>query len=483
MSDQGPFTRTRIVATIGPASSSASCIRDMLDAGVDLFRLNFSHSTMAKHGEVIDLIRDVESKLGRPVGIMADLPGPKLRLVSSTELGHVDTGSEVRFAATTQSEEAGVLQVDQAKALGNLEPGHRVLLDDGAIRMLVLDRLDGFVRCSVLKGGAIRPRVGVNLPDSDLGLPAVGEQDVKLARFALEKGVDFIAVSFCRDGDDIRSLRNALGESRRGVHLVAKIERPVAVENLHDIVEASDVLLVARGDLGVEMDVAVVPLIQKQIVTLARRYGRPVIVATQMLQSMIESSSPTRAESSDVANAILDGADAVMLSGETAIGEHPALVVETMDRIARKTEEYSDLQPPVESAFPASPGRSRWMPALARGAWRIAEDLKVDFVAAYSCTGESARLLSREGIRVPILVLSDDLSVCRRMQILRGVIAIQVDRPEDRGAFRQEVQTHLRAVFNARTGATCLAVSPPRFDEPGLVDGLEVLQIQDGSSA
>lgn len=483
MTNDGGFTRTRIVATIGPASCSFPCIQSMLDAGVDVFRLNFSHGSIDQHALAIDLIREAESKLGRPVGIMADLPGPKIRLVANSEIEELHTGAVATFSTSESGVLAGALRVDHPEALRTLEPGHRVLLDDGAIRMLVVERTNTHVRCSVLKGGHVRPRVGVNLPDNELGLPAVGEQDLVFARFALEKAVDFIAVSFCRHGDDLRTLRDALGKDANRVHLVAKIERPVAVENLTDIIEAADVLLVARGDLGVEMDVAEVPLIQKRIVAEARHRGCPVIVATQMLQSMILQSSPTRAESSDVANAILDGTDAVMLSGETAIGEHPALVVETMDRIARKTEAFADTHPPVESDVPAAPARSKWMPAFARGAWRIATDLNIGFVAAWSSSGNAARLLSREGFRVPIVALSDEISVARRMQILRGVCAACADRPENRTVFRNTLKAHLCTMHGAVSGDTCLAISPPRFDEPGLVDGIEVLQIEEEGTA
>ena len=329
MTEPRAFTRTRIVATLGPASSSAGVIRDMIDAGVDVFRLNFSHGSREAHGELIELIRSVEAEVSRPIAIMADLPGPKLRLCESCGEGTLATGAEAVFDIGAGASEGTALKVDASCAMETLAPGDRVLLDDGAIRMLVVDRDEGAVRCSVLKGGALRPRVGVNLPDNDLGIPAVGEEDLAIARYALEQGVDFIAVSFCRDGQDIRGLRSALGDGAGSVDLVAKIERPIALDHLQEIVAEADVLLVARGDLGVEMDVAEVPLVQKRIINESRKQGRPVIVATQMLQSMIERSSPTRAEASDVANAILDGADAVMLSGETAIGEHPALVVET----------------------------------------------------------------------------------------------------------------------------------------------------------
>lgn len=481
MNNSGGITRTRIVATIGPASSSSSCIQDMLDAGVDVFRLNFSHGSLDLHAEAIALIRAAESNAGRPVGIMADLPGPKIRLINSTVNQEIASGSEVKLCLSDSSSEDG-LYVDHPEVLETLEPGHRVLLDDGAIRMLVVDRTETHIRCSVLKGGSIRPRVGVNLPDNKITLPAVGETDREFARFAVEQGVDFIAVSFCCHGDDLRSLRDHLGKDASRVHLVAKIERPVAIEHLQDIIEASDVVLVARGDLGVEIDVAEVPLIQKRIVAEARRHGRPVIVATQMLQSMIERSSPTRAEASDVANAILDGTDALMLSGETAIGEHPALVVGMMDWIAQRTEVFADSHPQVESEVPAVQGRSKWMPALARGAWRIATDLDIAYVATWSHSGEAARLLSREGFRMPIVALSDDLSVARRMQVLRGVHAVCVERPKDRDAYRRTVKSHLRDVQDAGGSEMCLALSPPRFDEPGLVDGIELLGIGDEDS-
>ena len=467
------FTRTRIVATVGPSSNSADTLEHLLHAGVDVFRLNLSHGDWDTHAQTIARIRDVESRLETPAGIMADLPGPKLRLAADTQLVELEDASEVLFRVNGTAAE-DELEVDVPHVLSGVEPGHRILLDDGALSLVVHEHTDDCIRCKVLKGGPVRPRIGVNLPDGKSALPAVGEHDLDLAKRALKAGVDFIAVSFCETGDDLRSLRSELGAHSADVHLVAKIERPLAVKNLDDIISASDVILIARGDLGVEMDVAEVPIIQKRIINASRQEGCPVIVATQMLQSMIESPVPTRAEASDVANAICDGADAVMLSGETAIGHHPLLAVETMDRIARATESYCDHGNAHSSDSPKETTRSRWMPALSRGVWRMVEDMPVSAIAMWTASGESARTLAREDIHAPILAFCDDITVARRMQILRGVQSIVVPTPKDQEEFREHVDTQLAKHPHAQANDTCIVLAPSSFLADSDLDVLEL---------
>ena len=461
-------TRAKIVATIGPASASAPCIEAMVEAGVDTFRLNLSHGSEEDHARAIGLIRAVEHAVGKPIAIMADLPGPKIRL-DAPPVTALETGGHVSF-----STELNDLKTNQPAAIAGVAVGDRVLLDDGAIRLRAVEQCGGTLRCEILKGGVLRPKMGVNVPDSDTPLAAVGARDRLLAAWAVAAGADLLAVSFCRDGDDIRRLREELGGS---VQFVAKIERPIAVANIDDILEASEFMLVARGDLGVEMDIAEVPVIQKQLLDHAKRHGRPSIVATQMLQSMIEMHTPTRAEASDVANAILDGADAVMLSGETAIGHDPTLAVAMMDRIARTTETYARTLPLSPSPEPGRWSGSATMAALARGAYRTAVDVGADVVVVWSKTGDAARLLSREPFGIPIVALSDDVSAARRMQLLRGVEAIHTTAPSDRHALREALPAFLRGVLGGVNEVHCVLLSPPVFTHEGGGDVIDVVEV------
>jgi pyruvate kinase len=341
------------------------------------------------------------------------------------------------------------------------------------------------VRGSVTSGGTLRPRVGVNLPDSDPDLPAVTARDLDFARAMHAAGVDLVAVSFCRDGDDLRRLRDALRDSepdRDPPWLVSKIERPQAIVNLVDVVQASDAVLVARGDLGVEMDIAEVPVVQKRIVAASIAAGRPVVVATQMLQSMIEAPGPTRAEATDVANAVLDGADALMLSGETAIGRHPVLAVETLRRIARATERWRDERPTTESANAVHvTSEDPWLPALARGVHRIARELPIRAIVAWSGSGHTARILSREDLRVPLLVVTDDVVVARRMRLLRGVRPIVVCSPEDLAGDRDAFLGVAREVVESSAidaaGDACLFVHGSGRDATAPTDAIGIFRI------
>lgn len=476
MMEQLLDTRTRIVTTLGPASSTVEGITGLVEAGADVLRLNLSHGTPEAHVDTIRCIRDVERELGRPLAIMADLPGPKLRLHAEERAAEIASGAEIEIRIHPEFDRG--LVVDRPEAISRLQPGHRVLIDDGLIRLLVVDVEETHARCSVLSGGCLRPRVGVNLPDTEMPIPAVDEEDLALAELMADHDVDYVAVSFCRDGDDLRDLRRHLARRGTGeVHLVAKVERPIAVQCIDDIVEAADAILVARGDLGVEMDVARVPLVQKQIIQASRRLGRPVIVATQMLQSMIEAKVPTRAEASDVANAILDGADAVMLSGETAVGHHPQLVVETMHRIIEATEEFQEPLVMTDIELARLAQEASWMPALASGAWKIAEDLEPRFMAVWTSTGEAARTLSRSVLPAPLIAFTEDVRVARRMQMMRGVCGVVMDRPGARDDFSRVVERYLLNACEAQAGDVCLVLSGPGYDQEDAIDSISILKV------
>ena len=494
---RGPRTaRTKVVATVGPACDSREGIEAVVAAGADVLRLNLSHGTLATHQATLSRIRSIEASLDRPIAIMADLPGPKIRLGLRVER-EVVTGAEVMLrggrASSGSSESSGSassgastasIEIDADDVLEAVGVGDRVLLDDGNIRLraVAIDRTEvgPAIRCSVVAGGPLRPRMGVNLPDSDPDLPAVTPRDLELARAMAAGGVDYIAVSFVRDGDDLRRLRSVLEQDGVAPGLVSKIERPAAVRGIVDVIAASDAVLVARGDLGVEMDIAEVPVTQKRIVAAAVAAGRPVIVATQMLQSMIDAPTPTRAEATDVANAILDGTDALMLSGETAIGSHPIRAVEMLGRISIATEDWAD-EPDRTVAFetPLVEMADPWMPAIAAGARRIAHEIEAVAVLAWSHDEHTALLLSRERFRIPIVAFTSEPRLARRMRLLRGVRPLVVPPVSGRGAFLRVAVREALAAGVAGVGEACVFLHGSGRDSDRPTDAIGVLRVGD----
>ncbi len=442
---------TKIVATIGPACETHATLLRLIEAGVSVFRLNFSHGDLDEHAHRLAHVRSASLAIGRPVAVIGDLQGPKLRITrvpDATPEGGivVPTGSDVLFRRGV--EEAYLDSREHIPVFGSsfdpiftdVVPGQRVLINDGAVRMLAVDRTPGReLRCRVTFGGRITSGKGINLPESDVRVPAITDKDWRCVEWALRHGVDFLALSFVRTAEEIADLKSRLhdlvaagkvsGDLSAPPPVMAKIEKPQAVHNIDAIVREADAVMVARGDLGVEMDVAFVPTAQRLIITKCIEHGKPVVVATQMLESMIESASPTRAEASDVAGAVLQGADAVMLSGETAVGKHPALVVETMRRIIEVTEiglaevpYETSLRPHLEEL----PYRSA---ALANGAWHIARETGARVVITWSQAGGMARYLSRNDFRIPILAYTSSVTSARRMALLANVYPIVSEPP------------------------------------------------------
>jgi pyruvate kinase len=449
-------TRAKIVATLGPASESPETVRRLIEAGVSVFRLNFSHGDFEAHGRRLAVIREMASALAQPVAVLGDLGGPKIRVGRVPEAIEVLAGQDVLLsrsaaqAMVVRERIAGsevssvVLPVTYPALVDEVEPGHRVLINDGAVRMLAVERTADAVRCRVTIGGMVTTGKGINLPDTDMKVPAITARDWECVEWSVRNSLDFLALSFVRRAAEILELKERLagmcpvqrvpedGDSAgmgSSIPVVAKIEKPQAVEAIDEIVDAADAVMVARGDLGVEMDLAQVPIVQKAILERCEQWGKPCIVATQMLESMIENASPTRAEVSDVANAIFDGADAVMLSGETAIGRHAVLAVETMRRTiaaaeARIAEMPATSSPPlklVESRYPTA--------ALAHGAWHIVRDVSAGIVVCWSEGGGTARYLSQNGFRVPIVAYTSSPLTARRMALLKSVIPIHRPPP------------------------------------------------------
>ncbi len=348
--------RTKIVATLGPASNTPESLRALVSAGIDAVRLNLSHGTHKDHAKSAWLVREIAAEVGRPVALIADLQGPKLRIGELLEPIVLTKGEQITVSAEASAKD-GELPVAPAVIGEVLEPGHDVLIDDGLVRLRVESVEGGRASCAVLVGGLISSHKGVNLPGVPLPIPSLTPKDTQDLQFALETGVDFVALSFVRSPKDVHDLRTLIEQSGLHAQVIAKIEKAEAVDVLDDVLEAADAVMVARGDLGVEIGAALVPLLQKRIILKALERGKPVITATQMLESMIHSAEPTRAEASDVANAILDGTSAVMLSGETAVGEYPVESVAYMDRIARAVEPSMDYR--HELGLGDAPARAR----------------------------------------------------------------------------------------------------------------------------
>ena len=413
---------TRILATLGPASSSPEMIRKLAEAGADVFRLNFSHGTHADHGARFAAIRQVEKEIGRPLAVIADLQGPKLRIGTFAN-GPVTltAGQTFRLDLNTTAGDATRVHMPHPEIFAALKPGRTLLLDDGKMRLRVDECANDYANTTVLAGTRLSDRKGVNVPDTVIPLAALTEKDLKDLAYALEIGVDFVALSFVQRPEDVSEARKLVGNK---AWLISKIEKPSAVEHLERIIELSDALMVARGDLGVEMLPEEVPAIQKHMVRLCRVAGKPVIVATQMLESMISSPTPTRAEASDVANAVYDGTDAVMLSAETASGDYPVEAVTIMDRIARKAE----ADPLYRSIIDAQklPHEKTASDAITSAAKDVATTIGAAAIVTYTSSGSTALKASRERPDVPILCLTSNADTMRRCSLAYGVRAAQL---------------------------------------------------------
>ena len=426
-----PYRRTRIVATVGPASREPEKLEALLEAGVNVFRLNMSHGTHEQHREVIGRVRGISARLGRHVTLLGDLCGPKIR-VGHFAGGEMTLVSGQKVTVTTRDVPGGDgLIPSQYAALANdVRAGNRILLDDGLLELRV-ERVEGTeVGCVVVHGGRLKDKKGMNLPGVPLSTPALTQKDRQDARFLLAEGVDWLALSFVRRPADIADLRKEIESAGQSTPIIAKIEKPEAVEALAGILEAADGVMVARGDLGVEMPLENVPIIQADLVEQARHAAKPVIVATQMLESMVTQPRPTRAEASDVSTAVMSGADAVMLSAETASGSFPLESVKTMDRIARKVEAWQSLETHFQQSErdqDSHAAADRDLPlrlrrAVAKSTAQLCKDLRVRAVLVRSKGGTSAAQVSSYRPSAPIVALTTDARVARRMNLLWGVI-------------------------------------------------------------
>jgi pyruvate kinase len=426
--------KTKIIATIGPASGSRDMLRQLVTVGADLFRLNFAHGTHEWLAGIVATIRDISRELDRPIGILGDLSGPKIRLEELPGgVIHCRAGEAYEFVRQADPAHPERLTCTYDKLIDELNPGDRVLLADGTVSMSVIEKhaAEGRVVCRVEQSGDIRSRQGLNLPGVALSTPSLTEKDHDDLAWAVANGIDFVGLSFVRSPFDIVLLRKAIAKlnPRFEPQIVAKIEKMEAVDQLEQILDVTDAVMVARGDLGVEVDLALVPIFQKRIIQLCNARRVPVITATQMLDSMTHNSRPTRAEATDVANAVLDGTDAVMLSGESAAGEYPAEAVATMSHICREAERLLEPHRQTDEQI-----RRAHSPALAvteavtLGAARAAEQLAAELIVVATRGGKTAMALSQQRSRVPILGVSDSPETARRLCLYWGVTPWQSDK-------------------------------------------------------
>jgi len=473
--------RAKIVATLGPASDSEAAIHSLVQAGANVFRLNFSHGTHEQHRQRLERVRHISAELGLPVAILQDLPGPKLR-TGSFPGGPIELheGATVLLTGRPVNGSSDLIPVSYPTLAADIPPGSHVLMDDGRIELQVVAVEEVDLVCRVLHGGTLGDRKGVNFPGLPLRLPSLTDQDHRDLAVGLSLGVDYVALSFVRRAEDVREARRLIAEHGQNVPLIAKIEKPQALEDLPAILEASDGVMVARGDLGVELPPERVPILQKQIIEQANSRGCLVIVATQMLESMLHDPRPTRAEASDVANAVIDGADAVMLSGETAIGEYPLEAVQMMARIVAEAERsgrHGDLGAGLEEQR-ATPTYAH---AISHAAREIAHDMDLKAIVAFSQSGFTARLISKDRPRVPILAVTPDEAVWRRLSLLWGVTPVLCPPAQDTDGMIQLVEQELVAQGHLQPGDLVVLMGGMPVATRGPTNFLKIHRVRGGA--
>ncbi|MFL5575823.1 MAG: pyruvate kinase [Gemmatimonadaceae bacterium] len=463
--------RTKIVCTIGPASSSKQGIRALADAGMNVARLNFSHGTHAQHADVVTAVREAAAELGRPIALLGDLQGPRIRIGDLPAPLMLEPGQDVVMVPEGEESRPGDVPVTYAALADDVHVGDRVLINDGLVETMVMDVAGRRVTVRVVHGGEVKSHKGMNLPGVQVSAPSITEKDHADIEFAVRQQLDYLALSFVRKAEDIRSLRALIPKN---LLVVAKIEKDNALDNIDEIVASTDAVMVARGDLGVELPFESVPQAQKKIIALANRMGRPVITATQMLESMIEHPRPTRAEASDVANAILDGTDAVMLSAETAAGAYPRLAVDAMRRIIMKTETHPPafmLRDERHRTDGAGVSTEQAVAAATVAAVRL---LKSPLVIVFTKSGFSARVVASSRPDVPILGLTDVPETYRQLALVWGVIPVLVPHCTTYESMWIQARAAIARRELASPGDRVVVTAGVPFDVPGTTNLVKV---------
>jgi pyruvate kinase len=508
---QQKFLLTKIVATLGPASANLNTVLQLIEGGVRVFRINFSHGTFEEYDKLLNIVRRASKIKNIAVGVIGDLSGPKIRVGQVVKGGVIlQKGDEVIFQKKEvvtgikgpKPAKEFVFSTNYPSFIKEVQAGQKILLDDGNVQLLCHQKkgqgTDQKLFCEVIDGGGITSHKGVNLPDTSLSVPALTEKDYRCISFAVKREFDFLALSFVRRAEDIKLLKSHLKKlgfrhfdplRHREKHIkvrkfndqctgiipiISKIEKPQAIDHLEAIIKETDLVMVARGDLGVEMDLAEVAVLQKRIIRMCHDYATPVIVATQMLQSMIESPSPTRAEVSDVANAIFDGADAVMLSGETAVGKYPVETVQMMNRIATKTNEFLQSEH-FQVSTPRKLQEMRYRtPALAHGVNSIVRDMEAPFIIMWSQMGGGALYLSQQRIPRPILAFSSNRQALRQMSVLYGVTPFYMAKPSGNSDFILQVDRMMLQKKLAKKGEAIVFVMGEPIDRVGVTNNISI---------
>lgn len=462
--------RAKIVATLGPATSTYETVRSLLEAGVDVARLNLSHGDYSVHEANFANVRRAAGDIGKAVAVLVDLQGPKIRLGKFADGPHELAEGDL-FTITTEDILGTKERVGTTfKGLPqDVKPGDFLLIDDGKVRVEVVSTDGVDVVTKVIVAGAVSNNKGINLPGVAVNVPALSEKDEEDLRWGLRIGADLIALSFVRDARDIERVHEIMREEGKFLPTIAKIEKPQAVSALEEIVDAFDGIMVARGDLGVELPLEAVPIVQKEAVALARRMAKPVIVATQMLESMISSPVPTRAETSDVANAVLDGADAVMLSGETSVGEYPTVVVETMARIIESTEDHG-----LERIQPLTTKPRTQGGAITLAAAEVADFVEAKFLCVFTQSGDSARRMSRLRSKIPMLAFTPLEGIQRRLALTWGIRATLVDTVKHTDLMYVQVDNYLLKNNLAQVGDKVVVISG---SPPGIIGSTNDLRV------
>jgi pyruvate kinase len=473
--------RAKIVCTLGPSTDSYDQIKALVEAGMDVARLNLSHGSYAEHEDRYRRVRKAADETGRSVGILVDLQGPKIRLGRFAE-GPVllERGDEFVITVDDIEGDHSICGTTYKGLAADVTRGERILVDDGRVTLEVTGVEGSRVHTMCIEGGMVSDHKGLNLPGVAVSVPALSEKDVRDLRWGLRVGADVIALSFVRSGRDVEDVLRVMEEEGRRVPVIAKIEKPQAVENLDEIVDAFDGIMVARGDLGVEMPLEAVPMVQKRAIKLARRNAKPVIVATQMLDSMIDNSRPTRAEASDVANAVIDGTDAVMLSGETSVGKHPVETVKVMSRIVAAAEEdilAAGLPPLTERNKPRTQGG-----AVARAAAEMGDFLGARFLVAFTQSGDTVRRLSRYRSPIPVLAFTPEQATRSQLSLTWGVETFLGPTVQTTDEMVQQVDEELLRIGRCKKGDVVVitAGSPPGM--PGTTNMVRVHHIGEDDS-
>jgi pyruvate kinase len=479
--DNRVFRRTKIVATVGPASADREMLLALMEAGADVFRLNFSHGSHADLAEVVATIRDLSRHRRRAVAILGDLQGPKIRTGRMRDGKMLLTDGEMVTVTTAEVLGGdGIIPTIYRELPHDVHPGDCILMDDGLLELAVEGVAGNEVRCRVVVGGELKDRKGMNLPGVAVSAPALTDKDLEDLAFCVAQKLDYVALSFVRTATEVVRLKELLHQQASSLKVIAKIEKPEAVDNFEAILAVADGVMVARGDLGVELNPERVPLIQKHIIRLCNQAGKPVITATQMLESMIGSPRPTRAETSDVANAILDGTDAVMLSAETASGRYPREAVAMMVRVAQNVEADPELQERVFQALPDERGYRSLPEAIGQAACRVAEAVGAAAILAFTQTGSTAALVSKYRPRVPIYAVTPSQAVRRRLALYAGVRSLRVDIEGDTEAQIRSVEAAVLAEGVLKKGDVAVITMGSPVSDPGTTNLLKIHRLGTG---